>query len=202
MPLLTAAQARDKLPAQTGTGEDTLLDTLILGVGGAFARHCGYPSASAGAEPTMLSTAYTRYFDGPGGRDLYLDVWPVTAITSIEDDPDRDFDGTSHLVASSDYNLRKGEYGHVILKSTATHGRWLERSGCIKAVFTAGFSSAPATLSELAKHAVRHAYDLRATQGKTNASQGGVSIGFRDEDFLPALVRQGLGTYRLPTAIL
>ena len=202
MALITAAQAREKIPSLTGTGEDTLLDTMIAAAGVAFARYCGYPAASVGANPTMEQTTYTRYLDGPGGRDLVLDIWPVNSVTSIEDDPTRDFDGSAYLVASTDYTVRDGNRGLVVLKSTAAHGQWSDMDGAIKAIYSGGYPTGPALLKELCKHAVRHAYDLRATQGKTNASQGGVSIGLRDEDFLPAVVRQGLDSFRLPRSLL
>lgn len=202
MALITAAQAREKIPSLTGTGEDTLLDTMIAAAGVAFARYCGYPAASVGANPTMEQTTYTRYQDGPGGRDLVLEVWPVNSVTSIEDDPTRDFDGSAYLVASTDYTVRDGNRGLVVLKSTAAHGNWSRIDGAIKVVYSGGFAAGPATLKELCKHAVRHAYDLRATQGRTNLSQGGVNVGLRDEDFLPAIVRQGLDSFRLPRSLL
>ena len=202
MALITAPQAREKIPSLTGTGEDTLLDTMIAAAGVAFARYCGYPAASVGGNPTMEAATYTRYLDGPGGRDLNLDVWPVNSVTSIEDDPTRDFDGSAYLVAPTDYTIRDGNRGLVVLKSTAAHGQWSHIDGAIKVVYSGGFSAGPATLKELCKHAVRHAYDLRATQGKTNLSQGGVNVGLRDEDYLPALVRQGLDNFRLPRSLL
>ena len=214
MALITAPQAREKIPSLSGTGEDTLLDTMIAAAGVAFARYCGYPAASVGGNPSMEAATYTRYMDGPRpsattpegraleARCLTLEVWPVNSITSIEDDPTWDFDGASYLVASTDYTLRDGNRGLVVLKSTAAHGQWSSIDGAIKVVYSGGFSAGPATLKELCKHAVRHAYDLRATQGKTNLSQGGVSIGLRDEDYLPALVKQGLDNFRLPRSLL
>ena len=202
MALITAAEARELNPSLTGTGDDTLIGTLITAVGRAFARHCGYPAASVGGNATMESATYTRYYDGPGGRELTLDVWPVTAITSIEDDVTRDFDGSTYLVTSTDYAIREGARGLVLLKATATHGAWGTGSGVIKAVYTAGYSTVPDDLKQLAKQAVKHWYDLRTSQGKASTSQGSTTISLRDEDLLPALVQQGLSRYRLPRAWL
>ena len=194
--LVSAAEARLAIPELSGTAEDTNLETLITRVGEAFARHCGYP----GTSPTMESTSYTRDLDGPGGRDLVLDVWPVTAISSVYDDVTLDFTDSQYLVSSSDYVIVNGRT--LRLKSTSTHGAWSKGQGQIRVAFTAGYATVPGALKQLAIMAVKHWFDLRRTQGKSNTSQGGVSVGFRDEEFLPAMVRRGLSDFLLPRAIL
>ncbi len=194
--LVTAAEARLQIPELSGTAEDTNLETLITRVGAAFARYCGYP----GSSPTMESTSYARYYDGPGGRDLVLDVWPIVSISSIYDDTTLDFTDSQYLVSSSDYVVVNGRI--VRLKNTSTHGAWSEGAGQIKVSFTAGYATVPDDLKQLVIMAVKHWFDLRRIQGKSNTSQGGVSVGFRDEEFLPAMVKAGLSPFRLPRAIL
>ena len=93
-------------------------------------------------------------------------------------------------------------YRHVRLKQNATHGVWNTGPGLIKATFTAGYTSVPDDLKQLAIMSVKHWFDLRRTQGKSNTSQGGVSVGFRDEDLLPGMVKQALSPFRLPRALL
>jgi hypothetical protein len=200
--LITAAEARLHIPELTGTGEDTNLDTVIGRVGAIFAAWCGYPPSSTGGAPSMESASYTRYYDGPGGRDLILDVWPVTAITSIYDDPTRDWTSSSYLVSSSDYAIVDGERGQVLLKSTASWGAWGKAEKSIKVAFTAGFTTVPADIKQAAALAVRHVWGLRRNQGKENVSEGGISISLRDEDALPDVVQQILSMRRLPRAIL
>ena len=197
MPLITASEARDFLPALTGTGEDSLLERLISRAGTLFARHCGYPPASAGASPTMQTATYTRYLDGRGGRDLSPDILPVQSITSIYDDLLLDF-GASTLVSSDDYALLSdGEVSRVRLTSTATHGVWQRGEGNCKATFVAGFATVPDDLKLACALMVRHWYDLRQVVGKSSQSGGNVSIGLRDET-IPDSVRQLLSAYRLP----
>lgn len=198
MALITAAEARTQIPSLTGTGEDTLLDTLIAGCGAAFARRCGYPPASVGASPTMESAAYVLDVDGAGGRDLTLPVWPATAITSIYDDTALDF-GATTLVASGDYALLRGSI--VRLTSTATHGAWSRGEGCVRISFTAGYATAPADLKRLVAQGVRHWFDMRATQGKENVSQNGHSVTYADGDFLPPWIVTALGAFTLPGAM-
>ena len=182
MALITAAEARDVLPAITAEG--TLLDVLIGAVGAAFARHCGYPPASAGATPTMESASYTLDHDSIGGRDLSLRVYPATAITSVYDDPDLDFSDAIYLVPAADYALVR--QGSVLrLKSTATWGTWGRGEGRIRVAFTAGYATVPADLKHLAKMAVKHWFDQRRQQNKASESSDGVSITFNDAAFLP-----------------
>lgn len=205
MALITVAEAKGLLPGLDpgGSGDDSLLTAMISALGAAFARYCGYPPATSGGSPTMEQVTHTRYQDGPGGRDLVLEVWPVGTITSIEDDPTEDFDGSTYLVAASDYGsaVRDANRGLVKLKSTATHGAWGTSKGCIKAVFQGGFATVPEDLEHLAKMGVKNWHQLRANQGKASVSgEGGES--FRDEEFLPLLVRRGLSPFRLPRALL
>lgn len=203
MSLITVAEAKGLLPGLDpgGSGDDSLLTAMISALGAAFARYCGYPATTAGASPTMEQATYTRYQDGPGGRDLVLEVWPVGTITSIEDDPTEDFDGSTYLVANADYTLRSPNRGLVKLKSTATHGAWSEGKGSIKAVYQGGFATITEEIKHLAKMGVKNWHQLRANQGKASVSgDGGES--FRDEEFLPLLVRRGLAPFRLPRVLL
>lgn len=200
MALITAAEARLAIPELSGTSEDTNLDTVIAAVGRAFARKCGYPPASVGGNPTLESATYTRYLTGRGGRDLTLDVWPATSITSVQDDPVLDFDGSTYLVASTDYAIVDGRI--LRLKSTATHGSWSKSAGAIKVVFAAGYSTVPDDLKHLARLGVRHWWDLRKIQGRVSQGNGQQDATYRDEDFLPSLVLQGLGAFVLPRAFL
>ena len=200
MALITAAQARLALPALTGTVEDTTLGTVIDAIGRAFARHCGYPPASVGGNPTMESATYTLYLTGDGSRKLHLPVHPATAITSIEDDETLDFDGSTYLVSSGDYNLREGRY--VLLTATSTHGAWSAVEGAIKIVYAAGFSTVPDDLALAARFAVKHWYELTRVQGKSSSSMGETSESFRDEAFLPPHVVKLLAPFRLGRAYL
>lgn len=199
MALITTTEARYRIPTLSSSAEDTLLGVLIAEAGRAFARWCGYP----GLSPTMESASYTLYVDGPGGRDLYLPVQPVTAVSSIYDDSTLDFTSSNYLVSSSDYTLVTQQDGHAIvrLKSTSSWGIWRDGKGNIKAAVTAGFSTIPEDLKRLCAMAVRHAYDQRTTQGKRHTSSGGSSTGFDDAHYLPDEVREGLWQFRLPGAV-
>lgn len=203
MALITAAEAKLAI-ALTGTTEDTKLETTITRVGRIFATHCGYPPASAGGNPTMETTSYVRYYDGPtagyDGRILRLDIWPVTAITSIYDDPLRDYDSTT-LLASTDYAIDDGDKGLVRLKNSAAHGYWQRAQRGIKVTFTAGFVTVPDALKQAAMMMTKHLWDLKGTQGKSSVPSGQSSSQLRAET-MPDVVSEILVGYRLPRAVL
>lgn len=175
MALITAAQAKDRIPGLNGTGEDALLERLIAVAGAAIATFLGYPPASVGASPTAESTSYTIDCDSYGGRDLPLPVWPATAVSSVRDDETLDFDQSIYLVPSSDYALTVD--GRAIrLKFASTWGNWRVGRGTIRVVFTAGYTTIPVWLQDACKIMVRHLYDLRQVQGRQNQSIAGVNV--------------------------
>ena len=201
MALISTTEAKQMIPALTGATEDTLLTSLISAAGQAMAAWCGSPSASAGAAPSMETTTYTRYQDGPGGRLLVLDVWPVTSITSIFDSEDRRY-GADELVASGDYTLVEGERGLVELDWDAIHGSWSTAPRAIKSTFVAGWVTVPESLKQAARIAVRSLYDKRQTISFTNQNVGGASVGLVSPSHLPAETKELLAAYRLPRALV
>lgn len=202
MALISTSEAKQMIPAlSSGSTEDTLLTSLISAVGAAMAAWCGYPSASAGAAPTMESATYTRYQDGPGERLLVLEVWPVTSITSIYDSQDRSY-RASDQVASGDFTLVEGERGLVELDWDASHGSWSTARRAIKSTYVAGWATVPENLKQAARIAVRALYDKRQTLSFTSQSVGGASVGMVTPADLPAETKQLLAPYRLPRALV
>jgi hypothetical protein len=199
--LITTSEAKQQIPGLTGTAEDTLLTELITITGRVFAQYCGYPAATAGAQATMESQSYTLYLDGPGGRELVVPVWPVTAVASIYDSADRRY-GADELVASTDYTLIEGQRGLVELDWDAQHGTWSTRRRAIKITCTAGWVTVPDAVKHAARLMVRHLYDLRQTQGKTSQSIAGGSVALPPPTSMPVEVRELLGPYRLPRALV
>lgn len=208
MALMTASALRDAIPELTGTAEDTKLDTLIARADGACARFLGIPPASATGTPTMESTSYTFYLTGNGGRELWLPLRTFTAITSIYDDPNRDYTDSTYLVSSADYALRwdpqRGQ--HVYLLSTATHGAWSDTDRAIRVVGTAGYSSgaAPGHILEAVRIGLRNWWEERKRAGKLSTS-GQASVSYmegEDRWFLCPEVKAILGPERLPAAMV
>jgi hypothetical protein len=151
--IVTAAQARAYIPSQSGTGLDTsTFEPLVEAADQALAAYCRFPLTASGTERTLATGSYTLYIDGPGGEVLRLPIRPVTAVASIYDDPDRVY-GADTLVASGDYDLIQ-EDGVVLLKTTATHGRWTSGGRrAVKVACTAGFAVG-ASAPDFIRHAV------------------------------------------------
>lgn len=196
--MITVAEAKTQVPSLSGVGDDALLTTLIAEAAEMMAAECAYP----GQIPTMEDTTYTLYQDGPGGRELRLEVFPLVSITSITDDPDCNFTDASRLVAAGDYAIVKADSGLVRLTSSSAHGCWSMTPGAIKAVYVAGFATIPPKLKRLCAIQARHLYDLRVIQGKASVTQQGNSVAYRgvisDPTLLAPEVTQGLGFYHLP----
>ncbi len=201
MAYLTAAVVRATwLQGLVGTSEDTLIGTIIGRAEAAVARLLGYP----GAAPTIESASYTRYSGDSGvfvvGRKLRLEPWPVTAVTSIYDDPDENWTSL-YLVDPADYAVQS--WG-VMLKPGSAHGAWSEgaMSGqAVKATFTAGFATVPADIITATGMLVKHWWHLRTNQGFSSVPAGEASASLREET-IPAAVRQLLAPYRLPSVLL
>ncbi len=205
MPVLTAADWRAGwFPQLTGTGEDTQIALFIARAEGSMAGYLGYPPASVGTEPTVLSASYTRYFGAEdvtrGGRLLRLDVLPVTAITSIYDDPDHEWEAAD-LVQASDYSILDGNEGLVLLAATSAHGFWNQGDGNIKVTFTAGYTTATARIVQAVGMLTLHYWQLRSTQGFSTVPQGAGSASPRDET-IPAAIKELLDPMRLPRVLL
>jgi len=95
MALITAANY--KTFASIGDANlDTLIAALIPLVEARIAKHCNRLFEDG-------STARTEYFDGDGlGSVIVPKYFPVGAITSLHDDPDRGY-GDAYLIDSDDY---------------------------------------------------------------------------------------------------
>jgi hypothetical protein len=198
--VLTTAEAKTFLRgiASGSSSQDTLIDTLVTRADQILSRWCGYPAYTDGAAGTSTfeDQSYTLYMSGPGGRELKLPVYPISTVTSIEDDSTEAFDGTTYLVASSDYDLRKSE-GTVLLKTTSVHGQWSETaSPVLKVVVVAGWTTVPEQLKSACGEMVKHLWEMREKSGEQSRSQSGTSVSYRDEQ-IPPHVRTILSPYRL-----
>lgn len=197
MALITVAEAKDYVRL-TGTDKDSLLTRLIDRVSVRVARDLGYPAAAFGGVPSIEQATYTRYLCGPGGRELHLDVYPVidkTDITSIEDDTDETFDGTTTLVASSDYRLL--DDGIVLLLPDSDHGSWSKTENrTIKAIYAAGYTAVPDDIKQAAALQVAHWYNQRGTVGQRSVTAGAGTVSMESAELLPG-VRQLIAPFRL-----
>jgi hypothetical protein len=191
--VITQAEARVYLPGISA--DDSNVAELITRADAILAAWCGYEAATETGAPTFEDVSCTRYLPGPGGRDLWLPVWPVASVTSIYDDPDEAY-GASTLVDSGDYDIR--DKGRIRLAVDAVHGTWTEDDDGlpIKVVWVAGWATIPSAIKQAVAEYVAVLWRLRAGPGVTsNTSQKGTTNIPTGE--IPKSIQQRLAPYRL-----
>jgi hypothetical protein len=200
MAVITQAEARVYLPGLSA--DDSTVATLITRADAILAGWCGYPPASEGGLPTFEDVTYTHYLPAAGGLSLYLPVWPVVSVTTIEDDPNEVFDGSSYLVASGDYNIRPR--GEIRLDVSSTHGAWSDLGADprpIKAVYVAGFATPPEDLKGLVAEYVAVLWAMRMGSGKATVNTPSGATAEIPTGEIPLSIRQRLRRFELTGAL-
>lgn len=213
MAILSVTEARGLLPGIPATVEDTALTTFVARVQSKLSAHLGYAAHEAGGEPDLEDQTRT-FFLAPNEwvhdkhrRELQLPEFPIVSITSIEEDPDEAFDGSSYLVASTDYdaaNATLKNEGIIRLEVNSTHGSWM-RSDCkvIKVVGVLGWATVPAVVKHAGALMVTHWWKQRATYGDISVSTGEVTAAIRTA--MPMVTEEAkelVKEYRVPRALV
>ena len=202
MTLPTAAVVRTHGIPQLGasTLEDTNITTLIARADAVLAEWCGFPAASSSAAPTLEATTYTHYYDGPSPFDatmLTLSVRPVTSVTSIHDDTDRNWTyDAADLVDSGDYTLDEIE-GRIYLHNDSNHGTWRTGRRTIKAIYVAGYDTgSDGRITQGITALVAHWWSQRPNAGMDTLTVGDVTVTPEDRQ-IPPHVREIMWPIRL-----
>jgi hypothetical protein len=203
MALVSASTLREYLPEiASNTAIDGELNSLISRVEKVIANFLGFPFNEALLSPTLESTTYTFYVDAPIYDDFYtlqLPISPVTSITSIHADGNREY-GSDTLVDASTYDLDQ-KYGRVILKPQLVTKYFVSAYRGNKVVCTAGFATAPADLEHAICVLASLAQRNKTNQGKESLTSRNGSIKLTPKN-MPLEVKEYLRPYRSPTAIL
>lgn len=122
----------------------------------------------------LLSTSRTEYFDGDNSDTLHVKAYPITAVTSIYVDADRDY-GASTEIDSDDYTYY-GPEGTIKTDGALFTGGHKS----VKVTYTGGYSTIPADLQQAVKELVAFWYKRNTDKrvGVTNVSVGDKSIGY------------------------
>ena len=203
MSLVSASTLREYLPEIAGnTAIDGELNSLISRVEKGIANFLGFPYNESLLSPTLESTTYTFYVDAPTFSDLYtlqLPIAPVTSITSIHSDANREYTSDT-LIDASTYELDQ-KYGRVILKPQSVTRYFASAHRGNKVVCTAGFATAPSDLEHAICILASMAQRNKTNQGKESLTSRNGSIRLTPKN-MPLEVKEFLWPYRSPTTIL
>ena len=196
MASVTPADVRVYLPELTGTARDAVLDVLIARAEDRLARECGvYDPGDPDADLGFESKAVTLYLDGTGTRRLPLPYGPIQSITSIYDDPEREYNADD-LVDAADYEYHHDHGPEVWLVDDSTHGVWYTGSRNIKITATLGYATIPSGVQAAVAMLAAHYYRLATPRaGASSMSGTGQTVAYRDEA-IPEAVWQALARHR------
>lgn len=209
MALLTATEALSWIPGLTNPDAETItaIEAAIARADSILATELGYSAPVEGQSETLELSQYTRFRQGPGGRELQLPFWPVVVDDdhelSIEDDPNEDFDGTTYLVDSADYELRPG--GIVLLGASSSHGTWTDTDDyVIKATWWAGYVAAdlPGRLKEGLGVMTGILWGRKSSIGKDLVNTGRQTVTPRKPRTVPDEVLDLIAPYRIIGGLL
>lgn len=172
--LVTLAQAKSQLdiPAATLT-EDDRVELLINATSEAIEEYLCY---------IVREVAYTETYDGTRQNDLLLAQTPVTAITEIRVDYEREF-AADTVVDAEDYQLLASS---LVRRHSEV---WPSGSQNIRVQYTAGYAEIPADLQYACLMFVEWLYRMREDRriGRKAQGKSGESITWDGE--IPASVK-------------
>ena len=124
--LLTFSQLTELFPNMQ-TSDQTYYENLIDQASSRIEIHC---------ERDLAERIYTdKILDGTGTSELVLPTWPVTSITTLNVDANRDFTSGT-VIASTDYNVNL-DTGIITLYSDT----FPRQVATVKTTYTAGFAT-------------------------------------------------------------
>lgn len=144
------------------TSEDSILERFINGASERCERYCNR---------RFTSQQYTEIRDGGRINEILLFQWPVTGITSLHVDSDRDFDADA-LIDPSNYSIISDQNAEGI--GLRRYDAFFPKgAGTIQIVYTAGYTAfaAPSDLQEACLLISAYWYKLQQQEEHNVASK-------------------------------
>jgi len=184
--LILLARAQ-QLPA-LATVNAAYLANLISAASVAIERWC---------KRVFLSTAYTdEYYDGDGTDSMFLDNFPVTALTSIVI---VESDGTDTTILGTEFDIDEDTGEIRFVRDCTTECYFPDGFHNIKANYTAGFAAIPADLQEACAQYCVWLYSGGITLPTVKSESLGdysASFGAMADMDIPMPIRRMLAQYR------
>jgi len=187
--LVTTTSLNSYLGISAGSAEETECE-LLINAASTLAAHTTMRGLDNSDVSRFLSTSRTEYFDGDDSDTLYVKAYPITTVTSLYVDPDRDY-GSSTLIASDDYSVYNNE------GTIKTDGNLLAGGRkSVKLTYTGGYTTIPADLQNAVKELVMFWYKRNTDKrvGVSNISIGDKSITYEKD--IPESVMSVFKRYR------
>jgi hypothetical protein len=172
-----------------GSTEESECDLLINAASRLAVDYTGRGMDTNGVS-RLLSTSRTEYYDGDGTDTLYVKAYPISAVTSIYVDPDRDYT-SSDLLDTDDYVYYENDGKICTDGALFTGGR-----KSVKVTYTGGYTSVPADLQQAVKELVLFWYKRNTDKrvGGASMSVGDKSISYETD--IPDSVKSTFKRYR------
>jgi uncharacterized phiE125 gp8 family phage protein len=169
------------------TDLDDKINDLIPAASLALEHHIGHP---------LHEATYTEYYDGDRTNEIILDHYPVSAITSINDDLTRVFDAASLLLPANyvyDANGQRNIGSVRLFQGTATFfQRGIQN---VKVVYVAGYATLPEDAEMAAVHLVAWLLSRSGSEGMSAATLGAKSESY-EPDSIPPYIKRMVAAYK------
>lgn len=187
--LVTTTSLNSYLGVTTSSTEEAECE-LLNNAAGRLAASLTQRGLDGNGVSRLLSTSRTEYFDGDGSDTLYVKAYPITAVTSLYVDADRDY-GSGTEIDTDDYTYY-GPEGTIKTDGALFAGGHKS----VKLTYTGGYTTIPDDLQHAVKELVSFWYKRNTDKrvGVTNISIGDKSIGY--ETNIPESVLSTFKRYR------
>lgn len=183
--LVTLADVKTFLGLQNISTSDAILEIVIEAVSASIANE---------SFPDFKSATHTaEKYDGTGKSYLYLDHYPVTAMTTVVEDGVTLVKDTDYFVDMDEGLLEKARYSWPGYDSQAV---WTTSKQGVVVTYTAGYATVPADVKLACLIEVGRAFAMvdHKMFGETSRSVESVSVTLSADELLPSTLTT-LGRY-------
>lgn len=135
----------------------------------------------------FISREYTEQLDGKGREVIFLKNRPITAVESVHDDINGDFN--SDTLITSDYYTLYGDEGMIKLKKDTnyfdTKTCFQDGSRNVQVVYTAGYAAVPKAVNLACRKMVVKLFRQMEKDGIKSESIGQYSVTYSDNKDVP-----------------
>jgi len=174
--LVTSTAMCSYLGIAAGSAEEEEVD-LINNAASTRAAEMSGRGVDENGYSRLLATSRTEYYDGDNSDTLMVRAYPLSSVTSLWIDPDRDY-GTDELVDTADYTTY---YAQGMVKTDGVPLTSGHKS--VKITYTGGYTTVPYDLQLAVKELTMFWYKRNTDKrvGVASVSVGDKSISYEKD---------------------